>query len=72
MEIFAKRLKELRNSRRIYQREMADYLGISLRGYQCYEAGQNYPDVKGLIKLADFFEVSLDYLVGRPDVPDRR
>lgn len=72
MEIFAKRLKELRNSRRIFQREMAEYLGISLRGYQCYEAGQNYPDVSGLIKLADYFDVSIDYLVGRSDMPARR
>lgn len=67
MEIFAQRLRELRNSRRVYQKEMAEYLGISVRGYQCYEAGQNYPDVKGLIALADYFGVTLDYLVGRSD-----
>lgn len=67
MEIFAQRLKELRNSRRVYQKEMAEYLGITVRGYQCYEAGQNYPDVKGLIALADYFGVSTDYLLGRSD-----
>ncbi|WP_298024845.1 helix-turn-helix domain-containing protein [uncultured Dysosmobacter sp.] len=67
MKIFAQRLRELRNSRRVYQKEMAEYLGISVRGYQCYEAGQNYPDVKGLIALADYFGVTLDYLVGRSD-----
>ena len=65
MEIFAQRLRELRNSRRVYQKEMAEYLGITVRGYQCYEAGQNYPDVKGLIALADYFGVSTDYLLGR-------
>ena len=70
MEIFAQRLKELRNSRRVYQKEMAEYLGITVRGYQCYEAGQNYPDVKGLIALADYFGVTLDYLVGRSDKRD--
>ncbi|MDY3985929.1 helix-turn-helix domain-containing protein [Dysosmobacter sp.] len=67
MEIFAQRLKELRNSRRVYQKEMAEYLGITVRGYQCYEAGQNYPDVKGLIALADYFGVTTDYLLGRSD-----
>ena len=67
MEKFAQRLRELRNSRRVYQKEMAEYLGITVRGYQCYEAGQNYPDVKGLIALADYFGVSTDYLLGRSD-----
>ena len=67
MEIFAQRLKELRNSRRVYQKEMTEYLGITVRGYQCYEAGQNYPDVKGLIALADYFGVTTDYLLGRSD-----
>lgn len=72
MEIFAKRLKELRNSRRIYQREMADYLGVTTRAYQFYESGGRYPDFQGLLALADYFDVSIDYLVGRSDVPDRR
>lgn len=67
MEIFAQRLRGLRNERRVYQKEMAEHLGITVRGYQCYEAGQNYPDVKGLIALADYFGVTLDYLVGRSD-----
>ena len=69
MKKFSERLKKLRTDRRIYQREMAAYLGISVRGYQCYEAGQNYPDVKGLIALADYFQVSTDYLLGRTDDP---
>ena len=67
MEIFAQRLKELRNSRRVYQKEMAEYLGITVRGYQCYEAVQNYPDVKGLIALADYFGVTTDYMLGRSE-----
>ena len=46
---------------------MAEYLGITVRGYQCYEAGQNYPDVKGLIALADYFGVTTDYLLGRSE-----
>lgn len=49
------------------QREMAEYLGIGLRAYQYYESAEHYPDVPGLIALADYFEVSADYLLGRSD-----
>ena len=67
MEILAQRLKELRKGRKKTQAEMAEYLGVVLRAYQYYEAATNYPNVPGLIKLADYFDVSLDYLVGRTD-----
>ena len=67
MEIFAQRLKKLRREKKIKQTDMAEMLGITPRAYQYYEGAGHYPDVPGLIKLADFFEVSLDYLVGRTD-----
>ncbi len=67
MEFFARRLKELRKSRKKTQREMAEYLRIGLRAYQYYESAEHYPDVPGLIALADYFEVSTDYLLGRSD-----
>ena len=67
MEFFARRLKELRKSRKKTQREMAESLGIGLRAYQYYESAEHYPDVPGLIALADYFEVSADYLLGRSD-----
>lgn len=70
VKILAKRLKELRESRRIYQREMAEYLGLSFRGYQGYETNQSDPKLKTLIAIADYYQVSIDYLVGRTDVPD--
>ena len=66
-EFFARRLKELRKSRKKTQREMAEYLRIGLRAYQYYESAEHYPDVPGLIALADYFEVSADYLLGRSD-----
>ena len=69
MEKFSGRLKQLRSGRRIYQREVAEYLGISLRGYQSYESGECEPNIANLIALADYFQVSLDYLVGRSDTP---
>lgn len=67
MKIFAQRLRELRKEKKQKQREMAERLEISLRAYQYYESASNYPDVAGLMKLADYFEVSTDYLLGRSD-----
>lgn len=67
MKIFAQRVKELRKEKKRKQIEVAEYLGITLRAYQYYEAAANYPDVAGLLKLADLFEVSTDYLLGRTD-----
>ena len=70
MQTLAKRLKELRENRRVYQREIADHLGLSFRGYQNYETGQSEPKIATLIAIADYYQVSIDNLVGRTDVPD--
>lgn len=67
MEIFAERVRALRIEKGVKQREMAEVLGIGLRAYQYYEGSVHYPDVPGLMKLADFFGVSTDYLLGRSD-----
>jgi len=45
---------------------------MSMLGYQRYEYGTREPAHKNLIALADYFDVSLDYLVGRSDIKDRR
>ncbi len=67
MEAFAERLKTLRKERRMTSKEMAEYLGVSQRAYLYYESATHYPDVSGLIKLADYFGVTADYLLGRSD-----
>lgn len=69
--LFQKRLKELRNSKGISQVSIAKILGITDRGYRKYEAGDNEPTMSVLIALADYFDVSLDYLCGRSDDPSR-
>ena len=46
---------------------MAELCGLKLRGYQQYEYSETYPTVPGLLFLADYFNVSLDYLMGRTD-----
>lgn len=61
------RLKSLRTQHRKTQQDMADMLGISRQGYAKYENNLGEPDNATLAKLADFFEVSTDYLLGRSD-----
>ena len=67
---FALRLKELRREKGLKQTEMAEFIGCIERHYQKIERGEiNIPSLT-LVKLADFFNVSTDYLLGRSD--DRR
>ena len=69
---FSNRLKELRTSRNLTQRQVYESVHMSALGYQRYEYGEREPAFQNLIALADFFDVSLDYLVGRSDDPTRR
>lgn len=66
------RLKELREARGLTQEELADLMGVVPRQYQRYERGEGEPKLAGWIFLADFYDVSLDYLVGRSEEPARR
>ena len=70
MSVFSQRLYELRKKHGISQAALARELGIALRAYQYYERGQRDPQLAVAIGIADFYQVSLDYLVGRSDVPD--
>ena len=67
MPKFSERLKTLRKERGLKQREMAEICGLKMRGYQQYEYDETYPTVPGLVFLADYFDVSTDYLLGRTD-----
>lgn len=61
------RLKELRLENGLLQKEVAKSIGVSTQSYGYYENEVNKPDPDTLIKLADFFEVSIDYLLCRSD-----
>lgn len=63
--------KRLRKLKGIPQSQIASAVGISTTQYQNYEYGKSEPTASVLIALADFFDVSLDYLVGRSDDPTR-
>lgn len=69
MSQFPSRLREIRMARGKKQRELAEHLGMQLRSYQFYEGGEREPSIDRLIAIADYLEVSLDYLVGRTDQP---
>ena len=65
MSLFACKLKELRLKTGSKQIDIAKYLGILPRTVRFYESGEHEPDIDMLIKIADFYNVSIDYLVGR-------
>lgn len=68
MKIFQERLIELRKSSNLTQRQLASYLGISQPSYVRYENGSAEPTFEKLVMLADYFEVSIDYLLGRTEI----
>lgn len=61
------RIRELRESLELRQIDVANATGIDQKTLSNYETGKTNPDSYSLIRLADFFEVSIDYLVGRID-----
>lgn len=65
------RLKALRIERRKTQEDMAKLLGITRQAYGKYEIGKADPDNETLKKLAEYFNVSTDYLLGRTNVKDK-
>ena len=69
MAELSKRLDELKVSRNLLQKQVAEGAGVPLRTYQRYENGEREPSASTLIALADFFNVSADYLLGRTDNP---
>lgn len=62
------KLKELRTQYGYTQDEVARKIGISYQSYQAYELGKTIPKTKYLSKLADVFDVSTDYLLGRKEI----
>lgn len=62
---FGHRLTNLREEKGIYQKELAAYLNVSIGTISNYENGVHYPDLSTLCQIADYFEVTTDYLLGR-------
>lgn len=68
MKLNIERLKEIRKDNDYNQIEIAKYLGITQVQYSRYETGERLIPITHLIRLAEFYKVSIDYLVGLTDV----
>ncbi|MFQ9570087.1 MAG: helix-turn-helix domain-containing protein [Roseburia inulinivorans] len=64
---YISRIRNLREDADKTQQEIAEYLGTSQTMYARYERGANEMPIRHLIKLSDYYQVSLDYLCGRTD-----
>lgn len=67
--MFYRRIRDLREDRDLTQREMGEILMCSQRVYSDYERGVLDIPTEILIRLADFYDVSTDYILGRTDDP---
>lgn len=63
------RLRKLRLNHALKQSDIAEHLGITRASYTYYEQGQRQPNPEMLIRLAEFFQVTVDYLAGRTEDP---
>lgn len=67
MTKFAERVKELRKERNLQQKDLANILFVNQRTVSNWERKVNVPDYDMLLKIARYFEVSVDYLLGNED-----
>jgi transcriptional regulator with XRE-family HTH domain len=67
----ANRLSKLRKENKKTQQQVADYLKITRPAYTAYEGGNRQPDYDTLQKLADYFNTTTDYLLGRVEDPSK-
>jgi transcriptional regulator with XRE-family HTH domain len=66
-KLFGKRLKQLREEKKMTQEELGKALGITRNAISGYENGTREPDIEKLIVLSDIFECTLDYLTSKSD-----
>ena len=71
MPTFGQRLKELRLQKSLTQKDIADYLKITVTAYQNYEYDKREMGITSLTILSHYFNVSVDYLIGLSDNPQR-
>lgn len=68
LKIFAERVTLLRNEKGISQEVLGEHLGYSRSTISCYEHGLRVPDMKTLTAYSEFFDVPVDYLLGKTDI----
>jgi transcriptional regulator with XRE-family HTH domain len=70
MNIFSERIKQLRNKNNLTRKQLGDIIGVTEMAIKEIEYGHNKTNLDRIMVLADYFNVSLDYLVGRTDNPN--
>lgn len=68
--MLSERLKKLREKKEVLQKDVANYIGVSERVYGFYETGRFPKDEIILTRLADYFNCTVDYLIGRTNDPE--
>ena len=71
MTSFSERIKELRSQRKLSQRELGRALNLSNASIAMYETGKRMPDIETLEAICDYFNVSMDYMLGKEDLSVR-
>lgn len=65
LSYYYQKIRDIREDKDLYQHQVSDLLGITRQQYQLYESGKREMPMHLFIKLADYYEVTIDYLVGR-------
>lgn len=71
MSNFSMRLRELRQSRGLSMQKLSEYIGMSKSSINMYERDEREPGLETLEAIADFFNVDIDYLLGKTNIPNR-
>ena len=71
MSMFSENLKKIRKDNNISQRNLSEFLGFRCSAIANYESGRNEPSFDTLVKLASFFDVTIDYMLGIDERPKR-
>ena len=66
--MFGKNLRKLREEQSLTQKDLAEHLGVTGRTIGYYESGDRFPSPDTITRIADFFNVSIDWLFGRTNV----
>ena len=69
--IVGERLKRLRKERGVTAQALADAIGVKRRVLVYYESSDRDPSLESIVNIANYFDCSIDYLVGRSDDPER-
>ncbi len=67
MKLFGERLKELRTGKGLTQKQLAAVMNVSGNAVHAWESDKQEPSLSALVRLAEYFDVSADYLLGRTD-----